>query len=301
MQVLDEIAKESGLEVLSDCVAQLLDTFERGQWQGVVTTADTIRLLSAGGVGRNSATIRSGVKWLLDNQNEATGSWNDEVLDTTAALRALNTVGGPGKADKAIVKAIERGVEAVCGHFDEDVGSWWDIWETCQVVDCFSELGVEPDKRSRALTWIVSKRYIDPPNWLNAHTTAAALDSLAHTDSKYDKPIIEAKEWLFEHVRAKLDTLDEWTLALTIRALYRYQDSHTDSLCKSAVGERLAPAIRDNKFGPVDLTQIGLTLLSCAPILIAEGPFINFIDGREKYNPDIKKDGYPVDSGSPKM
>lgn len=260
--LLDKITDEYGISAALEAISQILDEIKGDKWRDVITTSDVVRLLTLGGIGRNDPTVRTAVEWLNEKQDKTTGSWNNEVLDTSSALRALGSFG------LLVSKSpLKEGIKAICDQFDETEGCWWDIWETCQATQCLISLGVEADKTTAAVKWLLAKKYPKPDNWLNLHTTAAVLETVGMANLMYEDNAKLGKAWLQNQLSERLKDLDEWTLALALRALNRFPGADS-SLIEKAIKERLVPAIFQGRLDTVDLCQVGLTLLDCAPRLV---------------------------------
>lgn len=277
--ILDEIAEDSGVEALSQAISQLLDRARKCVWEDVVTTSDAVQvLLLTGTASRNSQMIRTSIEWLLRQQSKDTGSWNDEIWDTAAALRALNAVGLDSSSSR-----VKNGVKAVCDQYEAKTGSWWDIWETGMAIQCFLELRVEEERVHKAAEWLLDKRYPSPQsNWLNLHTTALVLETLSDTDFQWDSRVLEAKLWLESELRVRKDEVDIWSLALSLRALNCYSQSQQTEFVESVVKSRFVPAIKERSLDTVDLCQVCLTLFHCAPTIMRPATLKAMIAWAEK-------------------
>ncbi|MDA2920513.1 hypothetical protein MYX76_13650 [Desulfobacterota bacterium AH_259_B03_O07] len=261
----------SGVDTISfgpapEAVAQSLGVDKKG-WKDVLTTSEIIQLLIATGTSTNSITIREGIKWLLNQQDKVNGLWNDEIWDTSSALMALKIAGYGISND-----FVRKGLEGLLNEYDKINHCWWDIWETSMAIQCLKAFEVEKDIMLDATNWILEKRYSYPlNNWINLHTTALVLETLFKTGYQWgsDVRVKEAKNWLEEEFKKRRSDIDIWSLALSMRALNCYSNTENDiEIIKSTIREQIIPSIEKGKLDVVDLCQITMTLIQCAPTIM---------------------------------
>jgi hypothetical protein len=276
--ILERISEECGIAALSKAVSQLLDRIQDGAWKDVITTAEAVRILLLTGTSRNSETVRRAIKWLREEQDANTGSWNDEVWDTAAALRTLRAVGLDLKSD-----VVKKGIHAIRSQYDPRSRSWWDVWDSAMAIQCFIDLGLEDDMVRDAIKSILDRRYPPPDcNWLNLHTTALAIETLSSTELRWENRIIEAKDWLKKEVTAQKKRMNIWNLALAVRALNCYAKPEEKDFLETLVRDRIIPAINEGKLDSVDLCQVSLTLIQTAPTLMKAATVKAVVDLAEK-------------------
>ena len=112
--------------------AQKEQGFWRGKWfpSYLLTTWYSLRLLSMAGCGENEAALAKGIAYVQRKQQK-NGSWNHSVIDTSAALLALNQAYQVGHDDSpALLQAIDTARQwlvdsQATGQYGEPVLYYW--------------------------------------------------------------------------------------------------------------------------------------------------------------------------------